>query len=79
MTSRAPGSQAMSAAVAVPGGGPAISTATASDPPSAEERWARWLGKGAAHERRMYERMRYVTALVAAGLLAWLAFAIATG
>jgi hypothetical protein len=49
------------------------------DAPSAEERWARWLAKGAAHDRRMHERMRYVTALVAAGLLAWLAFTIATG
>jgi len=46
---------------------------------SVEERWARWLAKGAAHDRQLHERMRYVTALVAAGLLAWLAFAIVTG
>lgn len=57
----------------------AISTATARDARSPDERWARWLAKGAAHDRRLHERMRYVTALVGAGLLAWLAFAIATG
>lgn len=77
MTSGAPGVQ--SAAVVVPGGGPATSTATAPEAPSAAERWTRWLAKGAAQDRRMRERMRYVTALIAAGLLAWLALAIATG
>lgn len=51
------------------------SSATASETPSADERWTRWLAKGAAHDRRMRERMRYVTALIAAGFLTWLAIA----
>jgi hypothetical protein len=75
MTSDATGGRA---AVADFGGAPPLWTVTAGDAVSAEERWARWLDKGAAHEQRMNDRMRYVTALVVAGLLAWLAFAIAT-
>jgi hypothetical protein len=51
----------------------------AGDTLSADQRWSRWLATGAAHDRRLRERMRYATALVGAGLLAWLAFAIATG
>jgi hypothetical protein len=54
------------------------SAAIASDPPNAEERWTLWLAKGAIRDQRLSERMRYVTALVGAGLLGWLAFALAT-
>jgi hypothetical protein len=54
------------------------STAIASDPLNAEERWTQWLAKGAIRDQRLSERMRYVTALVGAGLLGWLAFALAT-
>jgi hypothetical protein len=61
------------------GGGPATSTAPVIEARGATERWTRWLAKGAAHDRRMRERMRYATALIAAGFLAWLAFVIATG
>jgi hypothetical protein len=78
MTSAAPGVQTRSGAVVVLGSAPATSPPAASDPLSAEERWSRWLAKGAVHDRRMRERMRYVTAAIAAGLLVWLAVAIAT-
>jgi hypothetical protein len=53
------------------------STGIASDPLNAEERWTQWLAKGAIRDQRLSERMRYVTALVGAGLLGWLAFALA--
>ena len=49
----------------------------ASDLLSAEERWSRWLARGVEHDRRLRERMRYVTAAIAAGFVAWL-FALAT-
>jgi hypothetical protein len=57
-----------------------VQTSTASSPatPNSEERWARWLARGAARDERLRERMRYVTILVGAGLLGWLAFALAT-
>jgi hypothetical protein len=61
------------------GGAAATSTAPAIEAPGASERWTQWLARGAAHDRRMRERMRYATALIAAGFLAWLAFVIATG
>jgi hypothetical protein len=54
------------------------SAAIASDAQNAEERWTQWLAKGAIRDQRLSERMRYVTALVGAGLLGWLAFALAT-
>ncbi len=54
------------------------SAATPSERPSADERWTRWLARGAAHDRRMRDRMRYVTALIAAGLIAWLVFVLVT-
>jgi hypothetical protein len=47
------------------------------DAPSADERWMRWLARGAARDQRLRERMRYVTGLVGAGLLGWLVFALA--
>lgn len=61
-------------------GGPSgVQTSVAS--PSATsnaERWSRWLARGAARDERLRDRMRYVTTLVGAGLLGWLAFALAT-
>ena len=61
-------------------GGPGVQTSTASPSASSssEERWTRWLARGAARDARLRERMRYVTILVGAGLLGWLAFALAT-
>jgi hypothetical protein len=61
-------------------GAPGVQTSTASPSASStsEERWTRWLARGAARDERMRERVRYVTALIGAGLLAWLAFALAT-
>ena len=49
----------------------------ASDLLSAEERWSRSLARGVEHDRRLRERMRYVTAAIAAGFVAWV-FALAT-
>lgn len=46
--------------------------------PTIEERWARWVAKGAAHDRRKNARLRYVAMVVAAGLLAWLALVLMT-
>jgi hypothetical protein len=54
------------------------STASSSATPNSEERWTRWLARGAARDERLRERMRYVTGVVGAGLLGWLAFALAT-
>ena len=62
-------------------GGPSgvqTSVAFPSATSNAEERWSRWLARGAARDERLRERMRYVTVLVGAGLLGWLAFALAT-
>ncbi len=62
-------------------GGPSgvqISTASSSATPNSEERWTRWLARGAARDERLRQRMRYVTILVGAGLLGWFAFALAT-
>jgi hypothetical protein len=64
MTSVAPGVQ--------------TSTVSPSASSSAEERWTRWLARGAARDERLRERMRYVTILIGTGLLGWLAFALAT-
>lgn len=58
--------------------GTRTAAAETSDTPSADERWTRWLAKGAAQDQRLRERMRYVIGLVGAGLLGWLAFALAT-
>lgn len=46
--------------------------------PTMEERWTRWVAKGAAHDHRMKARMRFLAIVVAAGLLAWLALVILT-
>ena len=48
------------------------------DLPGAEERWSRWLARGAEHDRRLRERTRYVTAAIAAGFVAWLVFVLTT-
>jgi hypothetical protein len=50
----------------------------ATDPVTADERWSRWLARGAEHDRRLRRRMRYVTAAIAAGLVAWLVFVLLT-
>jgi hypothetical protein len=50
----------------------------AADLLSAEERWSRWLARGAELDRRLRDRMRYVTAAIAAGFVAWLVFVLTT-
>ncbi len=54
------------------------SVGTPSATSNAEQRWSRWLARGAARDERLRERTRYLTILVGAGLLGWLAFALAT-
>ena len=61
-------------------GGPSgvqTSVTTPSAASNAAQRWSRWLARGAARDERLGERTRYVTIVVGAGLLGWLAFALA--
>jgi hypothetical protein len=51
---------------------------TVGDEPTMEERWTRWVAKGAAVDRGMRARLRYLAILVVAGLLAWGALVLLT-
>lgn len=44
--------------------------------PTADERWAAWLARGAEHDRTLNRRVIVIGSVLAAGVASWLTIAL---
>ena len=44
--------------------------------PTADERWAAWLARGAEHDRKLNTRVIVIGSVLAAGVVSWLTIAL---
>ena len=56
-----------------------IAVSDKADASTADERWAAWVAKGAAHERKTKKRAIAVAAVIVSGVGLWLAIVLLFG